>query len=83
MDRKVSEVIREIDTKEAELDYIILQYEQTWEYIHIKVRNCYSVGLSVGRLKYLVGFNYHQVKSKMINGGRTEDKCSSCQHPED
>ena len=53
------QIVRMIDTTQAEYDYIVSQLGSKVEYINLAARNTFHKGASMAKIKYIVGFNHY------------------------
>ena len=83
IDKNINVLIREVDAKESKLEAIKEKVKEKHEQVDRDARNYFHRGVGVGILKYVVRYNYHGRRNKLVNKGLTGSKCSRCEYEED
>ena len=73
-EKKMSQVIRITDTKQ-EIDYSVSKIKNQQSYINLKVRNYILVRVLVERIKYIIRYNYYEIKDRVTNDNNRDSMC--------
>ena len=66
--RSINEIIRIVDVREYELEYIKEKHSEYWELIHLNAREVFSAGTIIRVLtKCIYRFNQYGIKDATIN----------------
>ena len=66
-EKKMSQVIRITNTKQQEIDYFMSKIKNQQSYINLKVRNYILVRVLAERIKYVIRYNYYEIKDRVTN----------------
>jgi len=78
MDAPIFQLVRNIDAIKSEKEYIQSQVGSDIDKIDIKARNSFYEGATISMLKYLLKFNYHGSRDRMIDKSLILSGCPQC-----
>ena len=78
--RSVQEVIRIIDSKDAEKKYAKKKLGYKHEFVDYEARNAFKVNeVTPSMIKCAYGFNHYGVREAMFNENMVDDRCPRCE----
>ena len=74
-EKKMSQVIRITNAKQQEIDYFMSKIKNQQSYINLKVRNYILVRVLAERIKYVIRYNYYEIKDRVTNDNNRDSMC--------
>ena len=79
MDKLISVLMRKIDTKKREREYVASKFPEYHEQLNLEARNTFHERVRARTLKCVMGYNHYGCRDKKINNNLIDDKYPRCQ----
>ena len=76
--RGVNELIRIVDSKQIEFDYVKSKLPEIVELIDLEVRVVYAKAMTILTIKCMYSFNHHSTWDTNINEEMVSNECPRC-----
>ena len=81
--RAIKEVVRILDAREKEKEYVNKKYRYRKEFIDMEVRNVFQTGkVTTSMIKCAHRFNHYGLREAIINNNMVESICPQCEEVE-
>ena len=82
IDKSISVLIREVDTKKRERDYAASKFPEYYEWLDLEARKAFYEWVRAETLKCVTDYNHYGFRDKKINNNLMDEKCPRCQQRE-